>query len=93
MRLRREEIDYVVWRIVRKLKEGGEMVVVGTEDEVAECIRGSVVGDLQVEDELNREVDEILKAHQSEILKESVDYRRMFQLIKNKLARERNLVL
>lgn len=93
MRLRREEIDYVVWRIVRKLKEGGEMVVVGTEDEVAECIRGSVIGDLQVEDELNREVDEILKAHQSEILKESVDYRRMFQLIKNKLARERNLVL
>ena len=93
MRLRREEIDYVVWRIVRKLKEGGEMVLVGSEDEVAERIRSSVVGDLQVEDELNREVDEILKAHQSEILKESVDYRRMFQLIKNKLARERNLVL
>ena len=93
MRLRKEEIDYVVWRIVRKLKEGDEMMVVGSEDEVAECIRGAVIGDLQVEDELNREVDEILKAHQSEILKESVDYRRMFQLIKNKLVRERNLVL
>ena len=93
MRLRKEEIDYVVWRIVRKLKEGDEMMVVGSEDEVAECIRGAVIGDLQVEDELNREVDDILKAHQSEILKESVDYRRMFQLIKNKLVRERNLVL
>jgi len=93
VRLRKEEIDYVVWRIVRKLKEGDEMMVVGSEDEVAECIRGAVIGDLQVEDELNREVDDILKAHQSEILKESVDYRRMFQLIKNKLVRERNLVL
>ena len=93
MRLRREEIDYVVWRIVRKLKEGGEMVLVGSEDDMAECVRGSLIGDLQVEDELNREVDDILKAHQSEILQESVDYRRMFQLIKNKLARERNLVL
>ena len=93
MRLRKEEIDYVAWRIIRKLKESGEMLLTGSEDEVAECIRNAIIGDLQVEDELNREVDEILKAHQSEILKESVDYRRMFQLIKNKLVRERNLVL
>ena len=93
MRLRKEEIDYVAWRIVRKLRESGAMVLTVSEDEVAERIRTAVVSDLQVEDDLNREVDEILKAHQSEILKESVDYRRMFQLIKNKLARERNLVL
>ena len=93
MRLRKEEIDYVAWRIVRKLRESGSMVLTASEDEVAERIKTAVIGDLQVEDDLNREVDEILKAHQSEILKESVDYRRMFQLIKNKLARERNLVL
>lgn len=93
MRLRKEEIDYMAWRIVRKLREKGAMVLTASEDEAAERVRTAVVGDLQVEDDLNREVDEILKAHQSEILKESVDYRRMFQLIKNKLARERNLVL
>ena len=93
MRLRKEEIDYVAWRIVRKLKEGGETVFLGSEEDTVELVRTAVVSDLQVEDDLNREVDEILKAHQSEILKESVDYRRMFQLIKNKLARERGLVL
>ncbi len=93
MRLRKEEIDYVAWRILRKLKESGEVVFVGSEEEVAGRIRSAVVADLQVEDDLNREVDEILKSHQSEILKESVDYRRMFQLIKNKLSRERGLIL
>lgn len=93
MRLRKEEIDYVAWRIVRKLKESGETVLLGSEEDAVELVRTAVIADLQVEDELNREVDEILKAHQSEILKESVDYRRMFQLIKNKLARERGLVL
>ena len=93
MRLRREEIDYIAWRIVRKLKESGDVVFVGSEEDLVARIRAAVVGDLQVEDELNREVDEILKAHQSEILRESVDYRRMFQLIKNKLARERGLIL
>jgi hypothetical protein len=93
VRLKKEEIDYVAWRIVRKLKESGETVFVASEENAVEDVRAALVGDLQVEDELNREVDEILKAHQSEILKESVDYRRMFQLIKNKLARERGLVL
>jgi hypothetical protein len=93
VRLRREEIDYIAWRIVRKLKESGEVIFSGSEEDLVERIRAAVVGDLQVEDDLNREVDEILKAHQSEILKESVDYRRMFQLIKNKLARERGLIL
>jgi hypothetical protein len=93
VRLRREEIDYIAWRIVRKLKESGDVVFVGSEEDLVARIRAAVVGDLQVEDELNREVDEILKAHQSEILRESVDYRRMFQLIKNKLARERGLIL
>ena len=46
-----------------------------------------------VEDRLNREVDDIIKDHLNEMQRESVDYRRMFQLIKNKLARERNLIL
>ena len=32
MRLRKEEIDYVAWRIVRKLKESGEMLLTGSED-------------------------------------------------------------
>jgi len=93
VRLRQEEIDYTVWSIVRKLKESGKVVFLGSDEELLEQLRQALVKELVVEDELNREVDKILQDHQNEIQRESVDYRRMFQLIKNKLAKERGLIL
>ena len=93
MRLRQEELDYTAWKIVRKLSEGGQVDFFGSEEETQELLKQAMTEDLMVEDRLNREVDDILRAHQSEIERESVDYRRMFQLIKNKLAKERGLIL
>jgi hypothetical protein len=49
--------------------------------------------ELSVEDRLNEEVREILKGHSSEIEKSRLDYRRLFDLTKQKLVRERNIVL
>ena len=93
MRLRHEEIEYVTWRIVQKLKESGEVDFFDSEEGAQELVSQAITEDLMVEDRLNREVDDILRAHQNEMQHETVDYRRMFQLIKNKLARERGLIL
>ncbi len=93
MRLRHEEIEYVTWRIVRNLEKSGEVDFFDSEEGAQEQLSHAVTEDLMVEDRLNREVDDILRAHQNEIQHESVDYRRMFQLIKNKLSRERGLIL
>ena len=93
MRLRQEEIDYTVWQVLRRLKESGQIVLLGSEEDLLEHLRQALTKDLMVEDLLNREVDDILRAHQSEIERESVDYRRMFQLNKNKLVKERGLIL
>jgi hypothetical protein len=52
-----------------------------------------VLEELTVEDRLNDEVREILKGHASEIEKGRMDYRRLFDLTKQKLVKERSLVL
>lgn len=52
-----------------------------------------ILYELTVEDRLNEEVREILKGHASEIEKGRMDYRRLFDLTKQKLVKERNLVL
>ncbi len=52
-----------------------------------------VLDELAVEDRLNDEVREILKTYASEIEKGRMDYRRLFDLTKQKLVKERNLVL
>jgi hypothetical protein len=52
-----------------------------------------ILNELTVEDRLNEEVRELLKIHASEIEQGRLDYRRLFELTKQKLVRERNLVL
>jgi len=52
-----------------------------------------ITNELTIEDRLNEEVREILKSHSSVIEKGRMDYRRLFELTKQKLVKERNLVL
>jgi hypothetical protein len=52
-----------------------------------------ILTELTVEDRLNDEVREILKSHASEIEKGRMDFRRLFDLTKQKIVKERNIVL
>lgn len=49
--------------------------------------------ELMVEDRLNEEVRRLLNSHMSEIESRRLDYKKLFDLTKKKLTRERNLVL
>ena len=93
MRLRQEEIEYISWKILHALKEDEVIDIIGEDEPVVAQLRHSLTENLSVEDQLNREVDDILRNHLKEIQRDSVDYRRMFQMVKTKLARERNLVI
>jgi len=52
-----------------------------------------LLDELTVEDRLNEEVRELLKAYTSEIERGRLDYRKLFELTKQKLVKERNLIL
>jgi len=49
--------------------------------------------ELAIEDRINDEVRELLKTYSSDIEKGRLDYRKLFDLTKQKLVRERNIVL
>jgi hypothetical protein len=52
-----------------------------------------ILNELSIEDRLNEEVRELLKNHTSEIEQGRLDYRKLFELTKQKLVKERNLEL
>jgi hypothetical protein len=52
-----------------------------------------ILGELMLEDRLNNEVRELLKKHETDIERNRMDYRKLFELTKQKLVKERNLVL
>lgn len=52
-----------------------------------------IMDELLTEDRVNEEVREILKKHNSEIERGRVDYRKLFELTKQKIVKERSLIL
>jgi hypothetical protein len=49
--------------------------------------------ELSIEDRLNEEVREVLRKYEGEINKGRMDYRKLFEMTKMKLVRERNIIL
>lgn len=64
-----------------------------SEEQFKKLLEDLILGELMVEDRLNDEVREMLKQYDSEIEKGRLDYRRVFDLTKQKLVRERNIIL
>ena len=93
MRLRRKMIDFVAQAITDNLLGKGLLALETSAEAVtAEC-RRLITEDLLVEDRLNEEVKEILRAHTNEIDRGNIDYSRMFSMVKRQLVKERGLIL
>ncbi|GMT42404.1 MAG: hypothetical protein IEMM0002_0815 [bacterium] len=93
MKLRKEIIHYLSKRIVDGLLEK-EMIEFDAEtDQIITMVEGSINSDLMVEERLNDEVKDILEEQEERLDEENINYRKMFQMVKNKLARERGIIL
>jgi uncharacterized protein len=93
MRLRREMIQYLAQAIVRDLKDKGFIQMLADREKVEELLREVITEDLQVEDRLNDEVKELLRAFSNEFTRGEADYHKMFTMVKRKLVQERGLIL
>jgi hypothetical protein len=86
-------IQYLAQAIARDLGTKGCIRMLGEREKVEELIREVITGDLQVEDRLNDEVKDLLRAFSNEFNKGEADYQKMFTLVKRKLVQERGLIL
>lgn len=93
MRLSLEHIDKISDLIVDAFLKKDIAVFKVDADRVKERIKEVILRNMEEEDELDREVEKILQSHAREMEEKGVDYRKMFRMVKNKLARERKFVL
>jgi len=93
MRLKEDMINYVSTMIVDDLLKNGLIEIDCVKEKIVDSIGKIIIDELMQEDKLNDEVKELLKSHETELDKGNIDYRRMFQMVKQKLARERGIVL
>ncbi len=93
MRLRREMIQYLSQAMARDLIDKGFIQVLGERAKVEELLRETITEELQVEDRLNDEVKDLLRAFSNEFSRGEADYHKMFTMVKRKLAQERGHIL
>lgn len=93
MRLSKERVRHLAQTLSEQLQAEGLVRVAGDKKVLGETLEQAITDELQVEDRLNAEVRELLKAYADQIERGQVDYQKMFTMIKTKLARDRGLVL
>ena len=92
MRLKKEFIEKMSKKIIESLLNKNLIIWESSHDKLESIISEIVIDDLMVEDHLNEEVKQLLDSRTDEYERSMMDYGRVFQLVKSKLARERGLI-
>jgi hypothetical protein len=93
MRLNKVRVHHMAVSVVERLASSGCLQIEGTPDVVVRQLESAIMSELQVEDRLNAEVREILKQFEREFSEGRADYQKMFTMVKQKLIKERGLIL
>jgi hypothetical protein len=93
MRLSRERVRHMSESIAARLQQEGQVAIIGDPKAFVEQIDQAIIEELSIEDRLNAEVRQLLKAYDEDIERGHVDYQRMFTMVKSKLAKERGIIL
>jgi len=93
MRIPKTWVTVIVKEIMEELLKKDMIELQAPKEKVTEILNELMLEELMVEDRLNEEVREMLKKFDAEIAKGRLDYRKLFDLTKQKLVKERNIIL
>ena len=93
MRLSKERVRHMAESLADHLQGEGHIVLTGERKAFVEAIEQAITYELTLEDRVNAEVRQLLKTYEQQIEQGQVDYQKMFQMVKQKLVRERGIIL
>jgi len=93
MRLTEPEIQRIIEKLVAEWKSSQIVRFEIPELKLKERLAKIFIQELKVDDDLNKEVDKILQQYEKQFESGALDRRKMFQMVKNQLAKERRIVL
>ena len=92
MSLQNEYVHYLSRRVVDELIKR-EMIETSEVLPLREKVLAVMEAELGLEDRINEEVREILKGYADEMRNTGVSYQDMFKVVKNKLVKDKKVVL
>ncbi|RMH03909.1 MAG: DUF507 family protein [Nitrospirae bacterium] len=94
MRLTKERVRFMAQAVLDRLVHAHVLEIEPqNHEQVVQALEKTIMDELLVEDRLNAEVRAILQQYQAEFEQGRADYHKMFTMVKQKLIKERGLVL
>jgi len=93
MKLSEAKVDSLAEQVVEMLQEQGDLDLQARPSRLRVAVRQAMLDELLVEDRLEEEIRKILEQYDYEIRRGRMSYNTLFDRIKSRLVRERNLVL
>lgn len=93
MRIPKYWVPLLAKRIIDNLTTKGLIEPAVSISELREEAEKLLMDELMIEDRLHEEVRQLLKKYEPEIEKGRLDYKKLFDMTKQKLVKEKNLVL
>jgi hypothetical protein len=93
MRLAKERVHHMAESLIARLQRQGQIEITGEKKALRDSIEHTITEELSVEDRLHAEIRLLMKTYEKEIEQGKVDYQKMFTMIKQKLVRERGIIL
>ena len=93
MKIREDHVDRICRAILSRWKGKRQIRPKAGDDVLLAKMSAEILADFRREEALDREVEALLEKHSGELEKSQASARLMFQKIKERLARERGIVL
>ncbi len=93
MRVAKERIHHMAESLIARLHELAFLEVTGDRKLLRESLEQTMTEELVIEDRLNAEVRRLMEPYERQIQQGQVDYQKMFTMIKQKLVRDRGIIL
>ncbi len=93
MRLKPEEITSIVRRLLQTWVESPHVELLQDASKVKIILESILTKEIQAEENLDEEVEKLLGKYEKEFAKGTLDRRKMFQMAKAQLAKEKGIVL
>ena len=92
MGLQRDYVVYLSKRVVDELVRR-QMIEIPVQSALRERVLEVMTEELSVEDRINEEARTLLKDYAEQMRQTGVSYHEMFKMVKNKLVREKKVIL
>lgn len=93
MRLSKHKIEYLSDKILKMIQEHGQIHIISSDDLVTRAIDDVIFENIKEEDEIDAEVDGLLKENYAEIKAMEMDVGALRNKMKRELARKRGFTL